>query len=278
MREWTKIPRRNIIFLMVIDFHTHCFPDKLAERALASLSANIGYSPFFDGTKDGLLNYMREAGVDISVVCNIATNAKQVTAVNDFAVSLVPESGLIPFGSVHPDFPDYRAEIDRLVNAGVRGLKYHPDYQNFFVDEERMIERYEYAAEKGMVQIFHSGIDLGLRGHVHCTPDRFAFVAERMKGAKLIAAHMGGYMYEKLCGLYLRGKTELWFDTSACLRQMGEDDAVEALNAHDPDKFLFGSDLPWFETALDIEFIRSLPIENEFKEKILHKNAEAILY
>ena len=63
---------------MVIDFHTHCFPDKLAERAVGQLSrVGGGLMPYSDGTLDGLRRQMAQHNIDMSVVLNIATKPEQ---------------------------------------------------------------------------------------------------------------------------------------------------------------------------------------------------------
>ena len=60
---------------MVIDFHTHCFPDKIAERAIGKLSyVSGGLKYYSDGTVDGLKKNMAAENVDAAVVLNIATN------------------------------------------------------------------------------------------------------------------------------------------------------------------------------------------------------------
>jgi hypothetical protein len=114
---------------MIIDFHTHCFPDALAPRAMASLTATFNTmsisSAQYDGTAAGLIDSMTRYGITRSVVCNIATNAHQNHKVNDFAISMKDSPDLIPLGSLHPDCEDPEAEINRLCAAGIKGIKIH---------------------------------------------------------------------------------------------------------------------------------------------------------
>ena len=119
----------------IIDFHTHCFPQKIASRAVESLKhAAGGVDNHTDGTAESLQKLMAADGVEKSVVLNVATNTRQQHSVNDFAASLDGED-LIAFGSVHPDSPDVLEELERIKDMGLRGVKFHPEYQNFFVDE-----------------------------------------------------------------------------------------------------------------------------------------------
>ena len=99
---------------MLIDFHTHAFPDALASRAMSSLGGRVDFAPTSDGTVSGLIKSMDEDGVDISVVCNIATNPRQNVKVNSFAVETLKTHGdrLVPLGSIHPDYPAPAEEIE----------------------------------------------------------------------------------------------------------------------------------------------------------------------
>ena len=113
---------------MIIDFHAHCFPEKIASKAMETLRLRSGITqPFHDGSVSGLLALQKKDGVDYSVVLNIATNPKQQKNVNDFAISLKETDGIIPFGSVHFDSPDALDELERLKESGIKGIKLHPD-------------------------------------------------------------------------------------------------------------------------------------------------------
>ena len=133
---------------MIIDFHTHVFPDKVAAKALPKLAAGSGgMEPVYDATVDGLESFLSKNGIDKAVALNISTNTHQQKSVNDFAVSLLKSDRIIPFGSVHPDSPDVFDELERLKAAGIKGIKLHPDYQGFFVDEKRMLPIYKKISE-----------------------------------------------------------------------------------------------------------------------------------
>ena len=123
---------------MVIDFHTHAFPDALADRAVAHLYELGGMPPKNDGKISGLISSMDADGVDKCVVLSIATKPKQETNVNNFAISLLENPRTIPFGSVFPGSETALSEIERLCAAGVKGIKMHPEYQDFYIDEDRV--------------------------------------------------------------------------------------------------------------------------------------------
>ena len=270
----------------IIDFHTHAFPDALAPRAIAQLTINAaasGYIPLTDGTVNGLVASMDKAGITRSVVCNIATNARQMTKVNDFAISCVSNPRLIPLGSLHPDATAEAmdAELNRLAAAGLAGIKIHPDYVHVEIDSptfEPILARCE---ARGMLVVTHAGFDPVEPHHMHCTPDMVLRVMEHHPALKLVVAHTGGFdceteVLEKLCG------TGVYLDTSlAAVRRAKSATWGQAcgdiLRAHDPSRLLFATDTPWSDPAAEIAFVRSAGLSEEDTEAVLHGNAERLL-
>ncbi len=272
----------------VIDFHTHAFPDALAPRAIAQLAANAaasGYVPHTDGTLSGLLASMDAAGISRSVVCNIATNPRQMTKVNDFALATAQkEPRLIPLGSLHPGAPvtDLEAEASRISLGGLPGIKIHPDYVGVELDDPAFDPIFALCEEHDLFVITHAGFDPVSPNHVYCTPDMILHVLDRHPRLTLIAAHTGGFDREvevlaKLCG------TSVYLDTSLSAIRASRDPAwgekcAAILRAHDPNRLLFGSDSPWSYPAEELAFLRSVGLSEEILEKILHRNAENLIY
>ena len=268
---------------MILDFHTHCFPDALAPRAIASLtatSAPFGYTPLTDGTVRGLLASMERVGIDHSVVCNIATNARQMSRVNDFAIETArSQPRLIPFGSLHPEATETEmdAELDRLQAAGIAGIKIHPDYVRVNVDDPAFAPILARCEARGMIVVTHAGFDPVSPDHIHCTPERILRVMADFPRLKLVAAHTGGFdeeakTLELLCG------TSVYIDTSLSAIRVNRVDTLRSiLKAHDPDRILFATDTPWSSPAKEIAFIRAAGLGEAMTEKIFHQNAEDLL-
>ncbi|MEG2396988.1 MAG: amidohydrolase family protein [Oscillospiraceae bacterium] len=262
---------------MIIDFHTHAFPDKIYTKAMKSLSACCGnVKPFHSGSITSLTNYLDKNNVDKAVVLNIATNPKQEHSVNDFAISLLENEKLIPFGSIHPESENIDAELKRLKTAGIKGIKLHPDYQNFFVDEKRMLPIYQKIAEMGFITVFHAGVDIGFPSPVHCTPKSLASILPYFEDAPVIAAHFGGYLLWQETLKYLAG-TNIYLDTAFSYSKMPPQYANEIIENHNSEKIIFGSDMPWSGTCDEIDFLNSLKLTNNQKENILSNNAKRIL-
>lgn len=261
---------------MLIDFHTHCFPEKIAQRAVEKLAyVSGGLKNNTDGTLDDLKRSMNEGGVDVSVVLNIATNANQQKNVNDFAASINNGKDIFSFGSVFPQAPDALEELERIKDLGLKGVKLHPDYQGFFVDDEKMKPIYKKISKLGLITIFHAGYDYGFPPPYGATPDRMEKALSWFE-SPVIAAHWGGIdcyeqVLEKLCG------KDIYFDTSFGYGQMPKYFAQKIFESHGADKMLFGTDTPWHTPEMEKRLLSTLEISSDDMEKITHKNAEKLL-
>lgn len=150
---------------MLIDFHTHLFPDAIAGKALARLAENTRpyvsvygeTRPHTDATAAGLAASSREAGLDVSVVMPIATSPRPSETINNFAAQVDAMPGLRSFGSVHPDNPDAMKELERAASLGLKGIKLHPEYQGFYADSPACAAVVKKAAELGLWVLFHAG-------------------------------------------------------------------------------------------------------------------------
>jgi predicted TIM-barrel fold metal-dependent hydrolase len=262
---------------MLIDFHTHCFPDALAERAIATLAERSGLRPCFDGTVAGLKALMKREGVSRAVALNIATNERQQGKVNDFAIAVQQEEpALCAFGSVHPKAQNIEEELLRLKGAGIRGIKIHPDYIATFADAPELDPVYEQAAALGLCVILHAGWDFVSPDCVYATPERILNVIKRHRTLKLVAAHLGGFrQWAGVEGL-LAGR-ELYLDTSFAFSEVEPEQARRILQKHDENRLLFGSDAPWLSPRKSFEGLDSLRFPVAWIEKVSHQNALLLL-
>lgn len=263
---------------MIVDFHTHIFPDALAARAIAELSAKAQIPPYTDGTRAGLLASMRRAGVDFAVTAPIATKPTQVRSINTLAAEINRRNeGIVSFGTLHPLQTDWREEIARLVADGIPGIKFHPDYQGFFVDEFRLLPMYRALADAGLIVLFHAGIDIGVPPPVHCPPDRLARLLDAVPDLTVIAAHMGGYGQWDAVEQHLLGRS-VYLDTAYSLSDLGAERMVAMIHRHGADRVLFGTDSPWTDQAAEIAGISALPLTEEERTAVLGKNARQLLH
>lgn len=260
---------------MIIDFHTHCFPDDLAPRAMSKLSQNSRLPSHHDGTLSGLKESAKKAGIDICVVLPIATKPTQTRTINRWALSIMNDD-IISFGTIHPDYEDWQAEIEWLKSNHFKGVKFHPDYQDFFVDDKKMYPIYDAIVQSNMIILFHSGVDPAFNPPYHCTPQRLSKVLKDFPSAKMIAAHMGGYRFFNETLEFLLGK-DIYLDTSFFFGEVELNNPEEVFLKHGIEKILFATDSPWKDQKKEVEYVENLNLTTSQIEMIFEKNATSLL-
>lgn len=267
---------------MVIDFHTHIFPDAIAERTVKALGESCNIPAHSDGKFGGLLERLAEAGVDIAVNQPVLTKPGQFDTVLDFATELnrreYTGERLISFAGIHPEEERVEQRLDQIVERGIKGIKLHPDYQGAFFDCDGYVHIIKEAKKRGLIVLTHAGVDGAFRSEeVKCTPERVLRTLDRVGGyEKLVLAHLGGNelldeVYERLAGL------DLYFDTAYILGSVGREEFLATVRKHGADRILFASDSPWQNIGDNLRRIRSFALSPEEEEKILYKNAKALL-
>ncbi len=262
---------------MVVDFHTHAFPDAVAPRAIASLVEGSGgiYPPVHDGTLDGLISCMDSFGVDVSVLQPVLTKASQLRSLNEWAQGTASDR-IVPFGGIYPHTESYKADIDFVASLGIKGLKFHAEYQDFVVDAPQMLRIYDYAAQKGLILLHHAGFDPAFSPPYRSSPERFRNVARALKGGTLVVAHLGGQEEWDDVERYLVGEN-VYLDTSMGFSYYSAEQFLRIARDHGTDKILFGTDSPWSRADREIAALRALPLTEKEKNAILGGNAARLL-
>ena len=269
---------------MFFDFHTHVFPDKIAEMAVASLvekaEGAIGekgcLTAHTNGTLAGLKRSMERGGVDGSLILPVCTDPKQFDSVNRFAAEINGEDGIYSFGGIHPDCEDIDGKMSFIKKSGFLGVKIHPDYQDTYIDDEKYVKILECAKEYDLIVVTHSGVDGAYRQTVRCTPDRALNLIRKVSHSKLVLAHLGanelyGEVLDRLCG------EDVYFDTAYVLRFVNQELFQAIIQKHGSDKILFGSDSPWSHIRNDVEILKSFGLKQETERKIFCENAKKLL-
>ena len=260
---------------MVVDIHVHCYPDEVAERSVTARSKKFRIVPATDGTVGGLKKSMAAAGVDVSVMQPIAMKPGQTVKMNRWSLAAM-DSSVLSFGTIHPDFPEWRQEIKWLSENGFKGVKFHADCQGYTADDPKMLRLYEAVAGEGLIILLHSGEDRAFTHPFLCTPKRIAVILDTFPGAKVIAAHMGGYRHWDETENYLLGR-DIYLDTAYSLHELGNERLKRIISQHGADKILLGTDSPWRDPALDIAIIKALDTDAEDINGILGNNAARLL-
>ena len=262
---------------MIIDFHTHVFPDELAEKALSVLTSNLNdlLTPVSNATLGGLISNMNAWGIDVSVVQPINTKQGQTRKINEWAASICSDR-VVSFGSIFPHTDNYQRDIDFVVSLGLKGLKFHAEYQNFSIDEEKMLRIYDYAMSKGLIVFHHAGFDYGMPPPYKSSPRQFARIADAMRGGILVAAHLGGHAQWDEVEAHLAGRN-IYLDTSMGFEYYSKEQFLQIVKKHGADKILFASDSPWSSAKAEVERLSAMPLSENEKNSILFENAKRIL-
>lgn len=262
--------------MKLIDTHCHVFPDFLAKKAIEKLSDGSSYIPQTDGTLADTLRIQNSWGCQNFVMLNIATYPDYVPNVNDFQIEHNDNKHIISFGSIHPLYADYKNELDRLERAGIKGIKFHPGYQDFIMDDKALYPIYEEVAKRNMVLLFHAGYDPCFEGADFADPFRAEKVVRDFKGAKIVLAHMGNYLTNHEAMKHLIG-LDVYFDISVASVYMPKSEMEQMIKAHDVEKFLYATDCPWSNGIETQKLIQSLNLLESDKAKIFYKNAVKLL-
>jgi len=262
--------------LNLIDFHTHAFPDKIAASAMGQLiEGSRGMKTYHAGTLDSLIGAMDRDGVDMSVICNIATKPSQFDSILKWSRQIRSER-IEPFPSVHPADVRYLEQLDEIKQNGFKGIKLHPYYQDFNIDDERLMKLYEKLLELDLILVMHTGYDIAFERIDRAGPERIAKVLDRFNGLKFVASHLGAWMqWEKVRDL-LMGR-EIYIEVSFAFDFVEDDKAREILLGHSQDRLLFGTDSPWASAAQTLAWLKKLELSKELEQKIKHKNAQQLL-
>jgi predicted TIM-barrel fold metal-dependent hydrolase len=265
---------------LIVDAHTHIYPDSVAKKALHTVISNIKgqLKAFTDGTLNGLVSSMDSAQIDFSIVLPVATSPGQGSGIFKWIKDTASHSPrLFFFGSVHPLDSGCRDLIREMSEYGLQGLKFHPGYQGFPVDSKAAYAIYEEAAKHEMVLYFHSGYDPSLPGCDYTSVERFAAFLKNFSGSKVVLAHGGGYgEWDKVVDLL--GGYQCYFDIAFVLESMKRNKAAIELYRQKEDYFIFGSDSPWRDQKTYVDLIRdSHTLTEEQKEKLFSRNIRKLI-
>lgn len=266
---------------MIIDFHTHIFPEKIADRTIEKLETIANVKAFTDGRENSLVTSMEEAGVDVSIVLPVVTRPEQFHTVNEYAVQLNEKyqnrsPRLLSFGGIHPDSLNYKRELRTIYDLGLQGIKLHPDYQNTYFDDIKYMRILDYASELGLISVVHAGVDIGFPDRVRCTPKRIRQVLDEVSPEKLVLAHYGAFdLWEEVEEL-VAGEN-VYLDTAYTFGFIGQEEFLRIMKKHGVKKILFATDSPWSGQKESLNYLKGLPLEPEELCKMLGGNAEELL-
>lgn len=266
---------------MIIDFHTHLFPDAIAERCIETLEGESNTKAQISATVQGLIDSMKQHHIDYSVVLPIVTHPKQFDSINRFAAEINGKHGIFSLGSIHPENENIREKLEYIKSLGLKGVKLHPDYQGPYIDDAGYIEIIRGCMDLDLICVIHAGLDIGKPYPIHCPPDRMYMVLQEVlkdckKDSKIVLAHMGGYLQWQLVEECLVGQN-VYFDLAFCKDVIDRDVLIRIIENHGSNRILYATDSPWAKQDDMVEYVKGLPLDEEDKENIFYKNAVRLL-
>ena len=233
-----------------------------------------GVKAHLDGKISSLLASMDSCGIEKSVICNIATKPSQFDSILQWCKTVRSER-IIPFPSFHPYDPEFKDRIDEIKHEGFKGIKFHPYYQNFTIDEDKLFPVYEKICKENLILVMHTGFDFAFPRIRIADPEKIITVLKKVPTLKMVTTHLGAWEQWEEVEQFLLGK-QIYMEISFSLEFL-DDTVKKIISDHPTEYILFGTDSPWTDQQKTLSLFRELLL-GETKEKlILRENAVNLL-
>lgn len=261
--------------MTIIDTHAHIYPDKIALKAAQSIGEFYEIPMHLDGTVSSLLKAGDEAGISRFLVHSVAVTWERARSINDFIAASVqahPER-FVGFGSMHPTHPEMEKELDHMLELGLRGVKLHPDFQHFLLDEPQAICLFKAMAERKLPLLVHTGDTR----YPYSEPERMARALDAVPNLTTICAHLGGWSRWDKAWQILAGRENVYVDCCSSLYALPPEEAAEVIHRYGADRVFFGTDYPMWTPREEVARFMALPLTDAEREMILHENFERFI-
>jgi predicted TIM-barrel fold metal-dependent hydrolase len=259
---------------MVTDCHAHIFPEHVVDRAMEALSQRYQAQPVARPTPAELLRIMDRDGVERAVVVAVATRPTQVPSINDWLLHL-NQPRLIPFGALHPHYEDVTGEVERLLDAGIKGVKLQPHFQEYSLDDPATLRMFEIIGDR-LVVLLHGGNEIIPIPDVQPTPQRVRSLHRRFPQVRFIVAHLGASGMWDDVEEHLVGE-DVYFDASYVFDICSDEQIERIIRNHGPQRIVWGSDFPWQAPEQGLRGVARLGLTEPEKAAILGGNLARLL-
>ncbi|WP_405270632.1 amidohydrolase family protein [Methanobrevibacter sp.] len=259
----------------IINAHCHIYPEKIAEKAVLGIRDFYDLDMSLNGKLDDLIRDGDKVGVTHYLIHSVATTPKQVKSINEFIADAVNSNPdlFTGFGTLHPDSEDIQGDFDYLIELGLKGVKLHPDFQQFAMDEERAFKIGEVVSKGNVPMLVHCG-DFRYN---YSNPKHIKAFLERFPDITFIGAHFAGWSMWEEATRQLSHFENLYVDLSSSLYALTPETALELIHAYSADKVLWGTDYPMWESVSEMEYFNKINLTEEERSKILYENAAKLL-
>lgn len=258
----------------IIDIHVHIFPDYMSEKAMESLENKYKLHFIARPVLEDLLVFMDVNNISFSIIQPVSTSVLQVEALNSWLIDIVADDPerIGAFGTIFPGYRDFPRELSRIKRGGLKGVKFHPNFQNFYPDEEKMYGIYREVIDNGLWTLFHAGDEVTPVNKLYSKVDSFIRLRREFPKMKIILAHLGGFklwdeVMEKIIG------EDFYLDISYTIGFLDESKIKDIIKSHGPDRIFFGTDFPLPNSRTQAKAFSDLKLNKDTEKKILYRNA-----
>lgn len=272
----------EMIDFPVIDAHVHLYPDNIAARVVSELARRFGNPPSFDGTIEGCRRKNLADCIAASVNLPVATKPDSIDSTNRFWANHLPakEAGkpaaVVSLAAYHPLVKDKGRALEKIAADGFAGVKLHPEYQRFRLDDKCMDDAWAAMSELGLVAYLHAGGERVFEPPYRSTPQDVVNLHKRFPNLKIVAAHLGGFAMWDDAERTIIG-TDIHLDLSHTLFWVPQEQILRMIRKHGAERILFGSDSPWQDAGKVLEAFMELPLTSRERKLICHDNAADLL-
>ncbi len=263
----------------VIDAHVHLYPDALAVKVVPSLGAKFGNPPAFDGTVAGCCANHATAGILASLNLPVATDAHQVAHTNDFWSAFTPShtttQGIFSLAAFHPCVPEKGIALEQIARTGFTGVKFHPEYQNVYLNDPGMDEVWAAMSDFDLVAYLHAGGERVFQAPYHSSPSEIRRLHQRFPKLKIAAAHLGGFAMWDEAEEVLMGQ-DVYLDLSHTFFWMDAAQILRLIQKHGAHRILFGTDAPWQTPREVLAAFLALPLTATEQKAICYTNTKEL--
>ena len=254
----------------VIDCHCHVYPEKIVEKAVGGIGEFYHIPMCYDGRIQTLLEKGSKAGITHHLIFSVATKPSQTASINSFIAQTVSENPdkFTGLGTLHPDSEDIEGDVKHILELGLKGIKLHPDFQKFRLDDEKCDKIYK-ACEGKLPILIHAGD----KRYDFSNPNRLIPVLKKYPKLIIIGAHFSGYSVWDDVESSLKGFDNLYVDCSSAMPFISSERAKNLVRFFGADHVIFGTDFPMWDIEDELKRFNALGLSDEEKEKIFYKNA-----
>lgn len=259
----------------VINSHCHIYPDKIAAKAVKGIRDFYDLHMSLNGTVNDLIEDGNKVGAVHYLIHSVATTPKQVQSINEFiSFEVKSHPGLFTgFGTLHPDSEDIEGDLDYIIELGLKGVKVHPDFQQFALNEEKAFKMGEAINERGLPIMIHCG-DFRYN---YSNPEQLMPFLDKFSDMTVIGAHFAGWSMWEEATEKLAGRENLYVDLSSSLYALSPETALKLIHAYGSDRVLWATDYPMWDSKSEMEYFNKIDLTQKERSQILYENASKLL-